>query len=411
MVEEFKHNTDATDPFAWQPQTPSRARASALVAACAALARQDMPAAVAGTPRAYDADVPVACPKQRQQEQAVRDYVQQPSPCAEPGCRAAMAAPCQLPAEGVEQPNQPEERAPDQAAAAMDVELELSGEPATPLGSPRPARPAAAGRDAFSTPAQQVMRCGSVEFPALDASAAATPALCTPTLTPAVKWRAPLWKKLHLLSLDFLSQVHTCASTEHGDHFYNPLNSTMLPSMHLAPSPLPCLLQCTCQYHMRLRLATKSVWLHPRLRGRCAAWGESACLLDVALPSRSCWYRIGSCVTCIFGVVQQAEQALVSKGSSAAATPAPGSRQQAFAAAAALPSPARAHVADAAALVSAAFKGRHGLEGRRLELSSSCAADEPGAISSLMMDRTISRNSKSPESKYFLTAQKAADCS
>lgn len=77
-------------------------------------------------------------------------------------------------------------------------------------------------------------------------------------------------------------------------------------------------------------------------------------------------------------MMQQAEQFSVLKGSSAAATPAPGSRQQAFAAAAALPSPARAHVADAAALVSAAFKGRHGLEGRRLELSSSCAADEPG---------------------------------
>lgn len=216
VVEEFKHNTDATDPFAWQPQTPSRARASALLAACAALAGQDMPAPVVGTPCAADQDGPIARPKQQQeaeqqrQEQAVRDYVQQPSPCAEPGCRASEA-PCQPPGVGggPEQPDQAQERAPDQAAAAMDVELELSGEPATPLGSPRPA---AAGCDAFFTPAQQVMRCGSVEFPALDASAAATPAMCTPTLTPSVKWRAPLWKKLHPLSLDFQSQVCTSAS-------------------------------------------------------------------------------------------------------------------------------------------------------------------------------------------------------
>ncbi|BDA50358.1 hypothetical protein COCOBI_16-0340 [Coccomyxa sp. Obi] len=284
VVEEFKHNTDATDPFAWQPQTPSRARASALLAACAILALQDLPAPVADTPRAADQDPPVACPKQQQeaelqrQEQAVRDYVQQPSPCAEPDYQAAEAL-CQLPDQAQPdqaQPDEAQERAPDQAAAAMDVELELSGEPATPLGSPQPA---AAGREVFFTPVQQVMRCGSVEFPALDASAAATPALCTPTLTPAVKWRAPLWKKLHPLSLDFQSQAEQCS---------------------------------------------------------------------------------------------------VSKGSSAVATPAPGARQQAFAAAAALPSPARAHVAGAAALVSAAFKGRHGLEGRRLELSSSCAADEPG---------------------------------
>lgn len=41
-----------------------------------------------------------------------------------------------------------------------------------------------------------------------------------------------------------------------------------------------------------------------------------------------------------------------------------------------LPSPARAHVASAASLVCAAFKGRHGLEGHRL--SSSCVADESG---------------------------------
>ena len=117
------------DPFAWQPQTPSRARASALLAACAALARQDMPATAAGTPRAADQDPPAACPKQQQeaelqrQEQVVRDYMQQASPCAEPpGCRASSDAPCQLPTDKTGQ-----DGVSDDAAVAMEVELETVG--------------------------------------------------------------------------------------------------------------------------------------------------------------------------------------------------------------------------------------------------------------------------------------------
>lgn len=85
----------------------------------------------------------------------------------------------------------------------------------------------------------------------------------------------------------------------------------------------------------------------------------------------------GRAFHCLTGKLcaQQAEQSRGPGAPSAGATPAP-ARQHSFAAT--LPSPARVHVADAAAQVCAAFKGRHGLEGRRLELSSSCTADEPG---------------------------------
>lgn len=220
VVEEFKHNTDASDPFAWQPQTPARARASALLAACAVLAAQDkqLSAPEALSPRPTGQQPPELCPvkqqrqQQRQQEQmdAVRQYQLQQSPAKKADNASMVAVPAPMQAGGDrpsvaacdERPSQAQgmdARAPDQASA-MEVDLELSAEePATPPGSPscERAKPPA---DAFTTPARQMLRGSSVEFPALEqgASPAPTPVLCTP----AGKWR-PLWKKLHPLCLDF----------------------------------------------------------------------------------------------------------------------------------------------------------------------------------------------------------------
>ncbi len=214
-MEEFKHNTDAADPFAWQPQTPARARASALLAACAVLAAQDKQLSAPETPSPRPAACPLKHQQRRQQEQmdAVMDYQQQQqSPCPTPARHSANAVP--PPAQAQDTPvldacNEQSSQAQimdigaTNEAAAIKVELELSAELATPPGSPA-ATAGGASADAFMTPARQMLRGSSVEFPALDAgvSPAATPVLCTPSLTPAVKWRLPLWKKLHPLCLN-----------------------------------------------------------------------------------------------------------------------------------------------------------------------------------------------------------------
>jgi hypothetical protein len=39
VVEEMKHNIEGIEAFAWQPQTPARARASSLSGACALLSK------------------------------------------------------------------------------------------------------------------------------------------------------------------------------------------------------------------------------------------------------------------------------------------------------------------------------------------------------------------------------------
>lgn len=39
VVEEMKHNIEGIEAFAWRPQTPARARASALSGACALLSK------------------------------------------------------------------------------------------------------------------------------------------------------------------------------------------------------------------------------------------------------------------------------------------------------------------------------------------------------------------------------------
>lgn len=236
VVEEFKHNVDAMDPFAWQPQMPTRARASALLAACAVMAAQDcLPVCQAAQAHVAQPDgkLQAGRPSQEQPEQLQQQQEEEVAaagieamdasappaaeeallraelPVGEPYSQAMAVEPAQASDALTSQPAA-EGKAQDQASA-MEVEIELSGELATPPGSPAVER----RLEEFMTPAGQMLRGGSIEFPALaeGGSPAATPVLCTPALTPVAKWRLPLWKKLQPLSLELPSPVdEVCAA-------------------------------------------------------------------------------------------------------------------------------------------------------------------------------------------------------
>ena len=140
------HNVDERDAFAWAPAAvpAHRLRASALLAACAALHKQDSaPAAAAVTPRAAAA--------------------------AAVGVGEAPRSPFAAGAEG---------------GAAMQPPAAAEQLPQQGLATP-PASPAATPDEGFLTPKGQQLKLGFIDFPTpADTSALSTPTLLTPACTP-----------------------------------------------------------------------------------------------------------------------------------------------------------------------------------------------------------------------------------
>lgn len=141
------HNVDERDAFAWAPGAvpPHRLRASALLAACAALSKHDtaQPAAPAATPRAAPAAGAPSSPFAAEPLHA--DSTAQPAAVAVTPPQSPHAASCQAP------------------------EAEEAG---------------------FSTPKGQALRLGFIDFPTpADTSALSTPTLMTPACTPPLARR------------------------------------------------------------------------------------------------------------------------------------------------------------------------------------------------------------------------------
>lgn len=157
VQEELAHNPDAMDAYAWTPPAvPShRSRASCLLAACAALAKQDDGVASPAAPGSAEA---ASAEQQAAAEASAHG--------TEPMCTAASAAQ-ELPATlGV--------RGSSSARAAEG----------TPPQTPRAA--CVADGQGFSTPRAQVVSLAFIDFPTpADASALSTPTLLTPAATPS----------------------------------------------------------------------------------------------------------------------------------------------------------------------------------------------------------------------------------
>lgn len=216
VVEEFKHNADAMDAFAWQPLTPSRQRTSAVLQACNMLSRQDslalsLPSTPASalrsrstsvklesllqdTRRSASAAEPVIVKEEQLGGSASCPLLSQPSlsTAGQPGSTLCL----NLSAAG---------RTAEAADLAISDTCGFTTPPSSPGQQP--------STDAFITPKP----CETpLEFPTLAPVSVSTPVLATPAVTPppspapqlnatgcsaSQQATLPLWRKLRPLYL------------------------------------------------------------------------------------------------------------------------------------------------------------------------------------------------------------------